>query len=136
MFWDNYLKLCTEKKSSPNKVAAELGFSNATCTQWKKKGSTPGGANLKKLADYFGVSTDFLIANNEISQIDPDAEAPAPTRINENELSLEEKTIVNHMVKVLREVNEEQRQILTNVLLLPSDKLTHIMQGINLIRNA
>ena len=87
MFWDNYLKLCTEKKSSPNKVAAELGFSNATCTQWKKKGSTPGGANLKKLADYFGVSTDFLIANNEISQIDPDAEVPAPARINENELS-------------------------------------------------
>ena len=79
---------------------------------------------IRKIADTLGTSYEYLTDQTD---------DPAPPMII---FSSEKKTIVNHMVEVLREVNEEQRQILTNVLLLPSDKLTHIMQGINLIRNA
>lgn len=37
MFWEIYSDLCKRNGVSPNGVAAELGFSNATCTKWKKR---------------------------------------------------------------------------------------------------
>lgn len=60
MFWKIYTELCKSKNTSPNAVAAALGLSNATCTKWKQ-GATPGGKNLQKIADYFGVTTGYLM---------------------------------------------------------------------------
>lgn len=68
MFWDIYSDLCKRNNTSPNGVAAALGLSNATCTKWKH-GATPGGNNLKKIADYFGVTTGYLLGES--------AQAPA-----------------------------------------------------------
>jgi transcriptional regulator with XRE-family HTH domain len=60
MFWKIYTELCKSRNTSPNAVAAALGLSNATCTKWKQ-GATPGGKNLQKIADYFGVTTGYLL---------------------------------------------------------------------------
>lgn len=59
MFWDVFEKLCKDKGVSPSAVARKLEFSNATTTHWKQ-GAEPSGKSLDKLADYFGVSIDFL----------------------------------------------------------------------------
>ena len=64
MFWQNFVSLCNKKGVSPNGVCAELGLSNATATKWKN-GSTPRGSTLKKLVDYFGVTTDYLLGNEK-----------------------------------------------------------------------
>ena len=64
MFWDIYSDLCKKNNTSPNGAAAALGFSNATCTKWKQ-GATPGGKNLQKIADYFGVTTGYLLGEEE-----------------------------------------------------------------------
>ena len=72
MFWKNFVSLCNAKGVSPNGVCADLGFSNATATKWKN-GSTPRGATLKKLADYFGISTDDLLAEQTAPSIKPNA---------------------------------------------------------------
>ncbi len=60
MFWDNLIKLCNNRGISPNGVCLELGLSNATATKWKN-GAIPRNATLKKIADYFGVSVDYLL---------------------------------------------------------------------------
>jgi transcriptional regulator with XRE-family HTH domain len=70
MFWNIYNELCKSKNTSPNAVAAALGLSNATCTKWKQ-GATPGGKNLQKIADYFGVTTGYLLGEK------PDTPTPA-----------------------------------------------------------
>lgn len=70
MFWDIYSDLCKKNNTSPNGVAAALGLSNATCTKWKQ-GATPGGKNLQKIADYFGVSTGYLLGETEPQSADP-----------------------------------------------------------------
>ena len=60
MFWDKFVTLCSAKGISPNGVCAELGLSTATATKWKK-GAIPRDTTLKKIADYFGVTTDDLL---------------------------------------------------------------------------
>lgn len=64
-YWEIYQKLCTEINKTPNAVALELGFSNATCTKWSK-GSIPNGNNATKIAEYFSVTTDYLLGKSPV----------------------------------------------------------------------
>lgn len=61
MFYDKFKYLCDEEGISGNKAAADLGLSNATPTMWKKRGLTPKGETLSKIADYFRVPLDFVL---------------------------------------------------------------------------
>lgn len=63
VFYDLYLELCKERNVSPTRAAIEMGISKATPTTWKKRGLTPQGETLNKIAAYFGVSTDYLLGN-------------------------------------------------------------------------
>lgn len=65
MFWENYLQLCNQVGKSANAVAAEIGFkSSGTVTGWKE-GKIPYERNLKKIADYFGVTVADLTGDTE-----------------------------------------------------------------------
>lgn len=59
-FYDIFSKLCKEREISPSAVARSIGLTTATPTYWKR-GSIPKGDTLQKLADYFGVSVDYLL---------------------------------------------------------------------------
>lgn len=61
-FWNIFELLCQQRHTTAAAVNKELGFSNATATKWKK-GSVPKGNTLKKIADYFGVTTDYLLGS-------------------------------------------------------------------------
>ena len=65
MFWDRFIKLCSERNVKPNQVTKEIGLSTATATDWKK-GSVPRDVTMRKLADYFGVSVEYLSGKREI----------------------------------------------------------------------
>jgi repressor LexA len=60
-FWDTFYNLCEKNGTKPNAVAKELGLSSATCTYWKKSRKSPSADNLSQIADYFGVTTDYLL---------------------------------------------------------------------------
>lgn len=60
MFYDRFIELCKESGKSPSAVAKELGLNNSSSTAWKR-GSTPKSETLQKLANYFGVSVDYLL---------------------------------------------------------------------------
>ena len=64
MFWEKFYKLCIERGTSPNAVCAELKFSNATATKWKK-GSVPGTDSLNKIAVFFGVSVEYFLGKEK-----------------------------------------------------------------------
>lgn len=64
MFWDVFLSLCAKKGISPNGACADLGLSNAIATKWKS-GAVPRFATLRKIADYFGVSVNYLLGEEE-----------------------------------------------------------------------
>lgn len=60
MFWNNLNTLCAKQGISIAKLCSELNLSNSISTKWKK-GTLPNNSTLKKIADYFGVSVDYLL---------------------------------------------------------------------------
>ena len=65
MFYDTLKKLCEEKNISPSKAATECGISRSTVTWWKQHKTSPNSEQVSKLAEYFGVSTDYLLGNDQ-----------------------------------------------------------------------
>ncbi len=63
MFWEIFLSLCQQKGESPNAVAKKLSISSGAVTFWKK-GKVPHHGTLLKIAEYFGVSVDFLLGKS------------------------------------------------------------------------
>lgn len=65
MILGNILRLCKERGISVARLERELGFGNATIRGWRS--SSPNVDNLKKVADFFGVTVDSLISNASTS---------------------------------------------------------------------
>lgn len=60
MFYNQILQLCKQNNTSVTAVAQSLGMSKGTVTSWKN-GGIPNGETILKFANYFNVSTDFLL---------------------------------------------------------------------------
>lgn len=66
MFWSRFIELCNKAGKSPNAVAAACGVkSSGTVTGWSK-GSIPRTPVLHKMADYFHVTTDYLLGKVDL----------------------------------------------------------------------
>lgn len=48
-------------------LAIELGVSQATISSWERNEKQPSNKNAIKLADYFGISVDYLLGRKESS---------------------------------------------------------------------
>ena len=66
-FFEIYASLCNQNGKSPNAVAKELEISSGSVTWWKQ-GKIPHAPTLKKIADYFGVTTEYLLGNQAEEQ--------------------------------------------------------------------
>lgn len=64
MFWNNLVAICNQHKTTPTAVVGELGIAVGSVTRWKN-GSVPRDTTLKKLADYFDVTVDYLLGNTD-----------------------------------------------------------------------
>ena len=69
LFFDRLKLLCDKKGISPYKACTEIGLNRAAVAKWKG-GSVPNGQTLAKIAEYFGVSTDYLL-EKETAPADP-----------------------------------------------------------------
>lgn len=49
------------------KVSKETGITQSTLSDWKRGRSTPKTDNMKKIADYFNVSVDYLMTGKKDS---------------------------------------------------------------------
>ncbi|MBE6909524.1 MAG: helix-turn-helix transcriptional regulator [Ruminococcaceae bacterium] len=67
MFFDRIKALCDEKGVKISNLLSELGMSPGNLTRWKN-GTVPDGNTLVKLAQYFDVSTDYLLGIDDIKR--------------------------------------------------------------------
>lgn len=63
MLYENVLALCKERKIRIARLERETGLGNGTVRGWER--STPSMDTLKKVADYFGVTMDFLASGKK-----------------------------------------------------------------------
>lgn len=61
---------------TPYKVAKEAGVTQTALSNWKSGRSTPSSKTLQKVADYFGVTVDYLMTGrNDVKEKAPELTA-------------------------------------------------------------
>lgn len=65
MFVDTVLKLIKEKGITKNKLLLDLGLNKTSFLNWEQRGNVPNGDVVLKIAEYLGVSTDYLLTGKE-----------------------------------------------------------------------
>lgn len=63
--WEVFERLCKEKGVTPYRVGEETGIKSSTFYGWKTGKYTPKQEKLQKIADYFGVSLEYLMTGEE-----------------------------------------------------------------------
>ena len=59
--YEIFEELLVKNRVTAYKVAKETGIATATLTQWKNGTSVPKQDKLQKIADFFGVTVDYLM---------------------------------------------------------------------------
>lgn len=67
--------LRTERDLSQDEFAKELGISKGAVSYYETGQRVPDIAVLSALADYFGVSTDYLLGRTQIQSVNEDIQA-------------------------------------------------------------
>lgn len=80
MFINILENLCKSKNTTVTTVLKELNISTSKGTAWRT-GSVPNGIILLELADYFNVSTDYLLGREQPA-------VSTAVQFSENELEL------------------------------------------------
>ena len=60
---DRIKELANQRKVSVAELERALGFGNGSISKWNKQ--SPSTEKLKQVADYFGVSTDYLLGRSD-----------------------------------------------------------------------
>lgn len=61
MFYTRFIELCQRRGLTPGGAAARIGFNRASVNVWRKSGNPPKKELLVKIAEFFGVTTDYLL---------------------------------------------------------------------------
>lgn len=64
MFIDVFTRLCKQKGVALGKACVDVGISRASVAKWRQ-GAVPSGATIARFAEYFGVTADYLLENEE-----------------------------------------------------------------------
>lgn len=69
---DRIKELASKQQLTLAELERRLDFSNGSLRKWNS--STPSGDKIEKVADYFNVSTDYLLGRTENPRIAEDGE--------------------------------------------------------------
>lgn len=91
--YDIFVQLLEKYGVTAYKVAKSTGISQTTFSNWKSGRSTPKTDALQKIADYFGVTIDYLMTGKET----PEKKEPLLTPRDERDIA---KDLNNIMEKL------------------------------------
>lgn len=126
-FYDVFERLCGEKGVTPTQVARDNGLTQQTVSHWKTRNSTPKAETVQKLADYFGVSVDYLLGKSDSPVMWLNFGNPPDLEFLELERKIEDGTITPdelqrykgffaQLIKFRRGANPERMKELLEVL--------------------
>ena len=64
MFFNRFQALCARRGVSVYKACTDIGLNRSAVAKWKT-GGRPNGTTAARLAEYFGVTTDYLLGLEE-----------------------------------------------------------------------
>ena len=85
ILYKNIMRLCEERGIKGGKMCTEIGMSKGILTDLKMgRQASISPANARKIADYFGVSIDYLFRNPDDPCCTPDDENPYELELRES----------------------------------------------------
>ena len=82
MFAERLKSLRKEQNLTQQKIAEKLNISRGSYAQWEAQRTQPSSKSLETLANFFDVSTDYLLGNTDIknqNQFDEELEKSLDT---------------------------------------------------------
>lgn len=115
----NRIKELRESRNIQQKeLAIDLGVTQPTISNWELGIKVPSARSTRKLAEYFGVSMDYVIGRENKSEIPPKQnEQPAP----KNGDGFEERAL--RLIRAAGSLSDEQRDFLLAVLELAVERM-------------
>lgn len=112
--YEIFEKLCRERGVTPYRVSEATGIRTSSLSGWKAGKFTPKQEKLKKIADYFGVSIEYLMTGEEPEEkegyyINPDTADMAQQIYENKDLRL--------LFDVAKDVTPEQLKLLHDLAL-------------------
>ena len=89
--YDIFMQLMEEKGVTAYRVAKDTGITQATLSRWKTGKVSPSIETLQVLAEYFGVTIDYLMGNAHIDEQTPPKTQKAPTLNKKDERDIKKK---------------------------------------------
>lgn len=104
-FYKRLRSLCEERGLTINELVKILDLSSGSPTAWKK-GATPREVTLSKIADYFGVTTDYLLGKEKTPTVSGERDILDEVDIafynGFKELTEEQQATIRDMVQLMR----------------------------------
>ena len=79
-FIQNLESLCNKKHVTVSRMLSDIGLSKGMISNCKSRGTIPSGDSLIKIADYFGVTVDYLLGR-DTTETSPNTSTVAPQLI-------------------------------------------------------
>jgi len=106
VFFDNLYKICKQKNTTPNGMAKTIGISSGSVTSWKK-GTVPKSDTLQKIAEYFNVSTDYLLGNEQKENNSPESELSRQILSEVENCSETEAKFILEQIKLIKSLRNK-----------------------------
>ncbi|HEK9461883.1 TPA: helix-turn-helix transcriptional regulator, partial [Streptococcus equi subsp. equi] len=105
--FDIVKELCNKQGISINALEEKVGFSRNSLYSWKS--SEPKPSKLKVVADYFGVSTDYLLGrtdNPKIAKDSQDYKSEDLRKMAENAKTFDGKPLTESDIEAIQNIIE------------------------------
>ncbi|MBE5867945.1 MAG: helix-turn-helix transcriptional regulator [Lachnospiraceae bacterium] len=114
--YEIYCKLRDSKGVKDSDVVRATGITKSTFSDWKSGRSNPKNDKLQKIADYFGVSVDYLMTGEDKSVL-----SDSKYYINEETAQMADKIFHNKELRLLfdaaRDAQPEDLETVHHMLL-------------------
>ncbi len=88
LFLSNFRKLLQSSDKTQTEICADLKIRTQKLSNWKTGYCEPNFDDMIMLADYFGVTTDYLLGRTDDDSIVFSKNAPAPLPADQQELNI------------------------------------------------
>ncbi|MGN8883809.1 helix-turn-helix domain-containing protein [Ligilactobacillus salivarius] len=112
--FDRVKELAKKQGISIVELEEKLGFGRNSLYSWKKK--TPNGDRLSKVADYFGVTTDYLLGRTETPQFTSKDERDIQKKLTEMINGLSDDSSLAYLNNGGTEIDEEDAELIRSAL--------------------
>lgn len=108
MFYDTFHKLCESKGVTDSRACIEMGFSRSYAAKMKNKNGAPSMDKLTAMANYFGVTVDYLLNGEKENAPGSDAES--------------------EIEKALAQATPTQRELINSILNMNENQLLFVKE--------